>query len=82
VDAISANNVTYCGYGYSNFGGSGLRRIEISKVDHFGWWALSDIKRENFVFHEIGHGFFNREYDNTMLSDGAVASLMTGVQII
>jgi len=78
VDAITVNNVTYCGYGYSNFDGTGQRRIEISKADHCGWLALSDIERENFVFHEIGHAFFNRGHDNSMLCDGAVASLMTG----
>jgi hypothetical protein len=78
LDEVVVNNVTYCGYGYNNFGGTGLRRIEISKAVNCGWLALSDIERENFIFHEIGHAFFNRPHDDAMLCDGAVASLMTG----
>ena len=78
VDDLVVNNVTYCGYGYSNYGGTGQRRIEISKTENCGWLKLTDIERENFVFHEIGHAFFNRLHDDAMLCDGAVASLMTG----
>jgi hypothetical protein len=78
VDDIVVNNVTYCGYGYPNYGGTGQQRIEISKTENCDWLALSDIERENFVFHEIGHAFFNRGHDGTMLCDGSVASLMTG----
>ncbi len=78
VDAISVNNITYCGYGFPNFDGAGQRRIEISKAEHCGWLSLSDIEKENFVFHEIGHAFFNRGHDNAMLCDGSVTSLMTG----
>ena len=78
VDDLVVNNVTYCGYGYPNYGGTGQRRIEISKTENCGWLALSDLERENFVFHEIGHAFFNRGHDDAMLCDGLVASLMTG----
>ena len=78
LDEVVVNNVTYCGYGYNSYGGTGLRRIEISKDVNCGWLALSDLERENFIFHEIGHAFFNRGHDDTMLCDGSLASLMTG----
>lgn len=55
VDAISVNNGTYCGWGYSNYNSTGLRRIEISKAEYCGWSSLTDLQRENLVFHEIGH---------------------------
>ncbi|HZB12718.1 MAG TPA: hypothetical protein VE467_06815, partial [Chryseolinea sp.] len=77
VDNINVNNVTYCGFGFPNFNGSGLRRIEISKAEHCHWLTLSDILRENFVFHELGHAFFNRGHDDALLCDGTAASLMT-----
>lgn len=54
VDNIVVNNQTYCGYGYSNYDGAGKRRIEISSAGGCGWSNLSDLERENFVFHEIG----------------------------
>ena len=78
VDKIVVNNVAYCGYGYSNYGGTGQRRIEISRDENCNWLALTDIERENFIFHEIGHAFFNRLHDDAMLCDGSVATLMTG----
>ncbi len=52
MDEVVVNNVTYCGYGYNSYSGTGLRRIEISKAVNCGWLALSDIERENFIFHE------------------------------
>jgi hypothetical protein len=78
VDNIIMNGLTYCGWGYSNYGGSGRRRIEISKAERCDWLSLSDIERENFVFHEIGHAFLNRGHDDRMLCEGGVVSLMTG----
>ena len=78
VDNIIMNGLTYCGWGYSNYGGSGRRRIEISKAERCDWLSLSDMERENFVFHELGHAFLNRGHDDRMLCDGSVASLMTG----
>ena len=80
VDNIVVNNQTYCGYGYSNYDGAGKRRIEISKAGGCAWSNLSDLERENFIFHEIGHAFFNRGHDNKLLCDGSVATLMTGGQ--
>jgi hypothetical protein len=75
VDDIKVNGVTYCGYGYNNYDGSGLRRIEISKDCR--WATLTDIQRENFIFHEIGHAFLNRGHDETRLCNGTPVSLMT-----
>ena len=73
MDEVVVNNVTYCGYGYNSYGGTGLRRIEISRAVSCGWLTLSDIERENFIFHEIGHAFFNRGHDDMMLCDGSLA---------
>lgn len=79
VDNIVINNQTYCGYGFFNYDGAGKRRIEISKAAGCGWSNLSDLEREKFIFHEIGHAFFNRGHDDKMLCDGSVASLMTSL---
>jgi hypothetical protein len=78
VDNIVISNQTYCGYGFSNYDGAGKRRIEISRSGGCGWSNLSDLEKENFVFHEIGHAFFNRGHDNKLLCDGSAATLMTG----
>jgi len=76
VDEIKINNQTYCGYGYSNYDGAGLRRIEISKSGQCNWAGRSDIERENLFFHEIGHSFFLRSHDETKQCDGSPLSLM------
>ena len=76
-DELEINGETYCGYGYSNYDGNGLRRIEISSADNCRWEESSDIERENFFFHEIGHAFLNRTHDESKLCDGSPLSLMT-----
>jgi hypothetical protein len=74
VDAINVQSQTYCGYGYSNYQGTGVKRIEISKS--CGWATLSDLERENLFFHEIGHAFFQRPHDQAKRCDGTPVSLM------
>jgi len=76
VDEIKVNNRTYCGFGYSNYDGVGLRRIEISKSSTCNWADKTDIERENLVFHEIGHAFLHRSHDETKQCDGSPLSLM------
>lgn len=76
VDNIVKPEGVKCGYGYPNYDGKGLRRIEISRSELCNWKSLSDIERENLFFHEIGHAFFNRGHDNTRLCDGRPLTLM------
>ena len=75
VDEIMGDD-TFCGYGYINYDGNGLRRIEISLAPRCGWEKRSDIERENLFFHEIGHAFFNRYHDESKLCDGSPLSIM------
>ena len=76
VDAINHADASYCGYGYSNYDGNGLRRIEMSKAAGCGFLDFTDAQRESFVFHEIGHAFFNRAHDDGLQCDGSALSLM------
>jgi len=76
VDEIEINGNTFCGFGYSNFNNTGTRRIEISTATSCGWMERSDIERENFFFHELGHAFFNRPNDESLLCDGSPLSIM------
>ncbi len=76
VDEIERDGETFCGWGYSNYDGGSLRRIDISTAEDCGWQELSDIERENFFFHEIGHAFLNRSHDESRLCDGSPLSLM------
>jgi len=77
VDEIKMNGIQYCGYGYVNYDGAGLRRIEISRSSSCQWKEHRDIERENLFFHEIGHTFFLRPHDETKQCDGSPLSLMT-----
>lgn len=76
MDELKVGGQTYCGYGYSNYRGTGIRRIEISTSASCNWEARSETERENFFFHEIGHAFFNRGHDESRLCDGSPLSLM------
>ena len=76
VNEIKINDRTFCGYGYSNYDGAGLRRIEISKSSACNWASKTDIERENLFFHEIGHAFLQRSHDETKQCDGSPLSLM------
>lgn len=66
----------YCGYGWINFPVSGRRQIFISKDPSCGYANYTDIRREIFVFHEIGHAFLNLQHDNSFLCDGRPLSIM------
>ncbi|MFT6807392.1 MAG: hypothetical protein ACJA01_000612 [Saprospiraceae bacterium] len=75
VDEIMVEDEKFCGY--TNYNGRGIRRIEISTSGSCNWANLSDIQRENFFFHEIGHAFLNRTHDESLLCDGSPLSIMT-----
>jgi hypothetical protein len=77
VDEIKMGDDTFCGYGYINYDGYGLRRIEISLSSNCGWEKRSDIERENLFFQEIGHAFFNRFHEDSWHCDGSPLSIMT-----
>jgi hypothetical protein len=76
VDEIKKQDDTFCGYGYSNYDGNGLRRIEISTSSACNWSNRSNIQRENLFFHEIGHAFLVRYHDDSKLCDGSPLSIM------
>ncbi len=65
-----------CGYGWISHPDTGKRTVQISKSASCGWATLSDLKREQFFFHEMGHAFLNLEHDDTFLCDGKPTSLM------
>jgi hypothetical protein len=74
VDNITKQGQSYCGWGYVNYDGNGLKRIEISKA--CGWTTVTDVGKENLFFHEIGHAFFGRFHDQAKRCDGSPLSLM------
>jgi hypothetical protein len=77
VDEIKfSDGSTTCGYGWPSHPDTGKRTIYISKSSNCSWATLSDLKREQFFFHEIGHAFLNLSHDNTSLCDGKPSSLM------
>ena len=77
VDTIMINGDEYCGRGYANYNGTNTRRIEISKSSTCQWSQRSDIERENLVFHEIGHAFFDRPHKPAEMCDGKPLSIMS-----
>jgi len=77
VDEIKEGDDTFCGYGYQNYDGNGLRRVEISLADNCHWAELNEVEREILFFHEIGHAFFNRGHEDGWLCDGSPLSIMT-----
>ncbi|WP_035454803.1 hypothetical protein [Algoriphagus terrigena] len=77
VDEIKfADGSIYCGYGWTAHPDTGKRTVYISKSSPCAWSTLSDLKREQFFFHEIGHAFLNRTHDNAALCDGSPITLM------
>ncbi len=75
-EEIIVNGESFCGYGYQEHPISGKRTVLISKVSKCGWDAQSDLKRERFFFHEIGHAFLNLDHDDSFLCEEKPTSLM------
>jgi hypothetical protein len=75
-ERISFNGRTFCGYGFISHPITGKRTVLISKSPDCGWASLSDLKREQFFFHEIGHAFLNLRHDESLLCDGKPSTLM------
>lgn len=78
VDEIKYGDqvLPYCGYGFNNHDGTGLRRIEILKSASCNWETLTEIQRENFMFFHIGSAFLGRSIIETTLCDGSPMSIM------
>ena len=75
-EKIPEERTTFCGYGYVNHAQTGRRTVLISKESSCEWVNDSDLNREKFFFHEIGHAFLNLYHDDSFLCDGSPASLM------
>ncbi|MBN7815406.1 hypothetical protein [Algoriphagus pacificus] len=73
---IMQNGEAFCGFGYQNYPSTGRRTVLISKSSRCGWATQSDLQRERFFFHEIGHAFVNLSHDDSFLCDGKPTSLM------
>lgn len=50
-------------------------RIEIDKTT---WNRSSYSNKKQIIFHQMGHGFLNRDHDNTKLQNGEWKSIMRG----
>ncbi len=76
VDIIEADHIV-CGRGYSDYEGTGKRRIEMSTAGHCKRVdKYTDLELESFVFHEIGHAFLDRNHTELLLCDGSAMSIM------
>ncbi|MEM8897218.1 MAG: hypothetical protein AAGC85_03905 [Bacteroidota bacterium] len=75
VDEVQRNGANFCGWGYSNYGPTNRPRIEIVRDC---WSNKSDLQKEQFFFHEIGHAILKRPYDESLLPNKAYKSLMCG----
>lgn len=73
------DNTTYCGIGYNRNPQTGRRTVLISKDPACGWVSKSDLDRESFFFHELGHAFLNLRHDETKMCNGRYLSMMTEV---
>lgn len=72
----TGNGGEFCGFGWINFPPTGRRQVFISRDPSCGFANYTDLRREIFVFHEIGHAFLNLQHDNSFLCDGRPLSLM------
>lgn len=45
-------------------------------IDTKYWNNVTDLQREELMFHELGHCVLNREHRNDALADGCPASIM------
>ena len=79
VDAVFVDRITagdeFCGFGYTNFQGTGRRRVEIVNND-LCWNSLSEVGKEILMFHEIGHAVLNRPHLETQYPNRLFESLM------
>lgn len=79
VDMLTATNKdNICGYGDPGTGTSASPSIEIKNTDDC-WIDMSDLEKENLMFHELGHALLARPHINDKLPNGASPkSIMCG----
>ncbi|MCK8479118.1 hypothetical protein [Psychroserpens algicola] len=72
-----SNNLGYCGLGYYNYDGTGNSRVEIVYNSRC-WINLTDIEKENLMFHEFGHALLNRPHISSphTFPNGSARSIM------
>ena len=77
VDEFSASNATEqtCGWGWWNFENTGQRRIELRDNDHC-WHTRTDLEKENFMFHELGHALLSLNHTSGRFDNGSGKSIM------
>jgi hypothetical protein len=67
----------YCGLGYSNYDNTGIARVIIVYTP-FCWTTLTDIQKENLMFHEFGHALLERPHhpEPSSFPNGSPRSIM------
>ena len=76
VDKISSpRNENFCGYGYTNFFGSGIAKVEIIDSENC-WYQWNTIEKENFLYHELGHALLGRDHLDNFYPNGSPTSIM------
>ena len=68
----------FCGYGWWDYDGTGLRRVEISQASGC-WPRYNESQKEHLMFHEFGHALLSRPHQEVRFANGYPASLMCGV---
>ncbi|MEM7381762.1 MAG: hypothetical protein AAF361_11270 [Bacteroidota bacterium] len=75
VEGIAPENQEFCGYGYSNYNGTGRPRVEINEAD-LCWDDRSDVEKEILMFHELGHAVLGRFHKETRFPSTLPTSMM------
>lgn len=64
-----------CGYGYSRYENTDLRRVEI---DPTCWEGQLENWKEYLIFHELGHAVLRRSHLNSVMPNRMAKSIMCG----
>lgn len=76
-DEIIFEGNEFCGFGRGDINGRGQASLEMVRSD-FCWNTKTDIQRENFVFHELGHALLRRSHSNRLLPNNSFETMMCG----
>ncbi len=75
VDEIVINGIGFSGRGWSDYDGTGQKKIEILRN---AWGTMNESQREILVFHELGHALLSRGHRNSRFPNCDRASVMCG----
>lgn len=75
LQVLFAEIEDFCGYGYSNYNNTNVRRVEI---DQECWSGMAENQKESLMLHELGHAILNRSHLNTIMPNGLAKSIMCG----